>query len=724
MLDISIMKEPRKPCVLPGKKKKLPILAEAFFVDTETSNNYDPETGDGDTWIYQWAGRWCREFTFGRDAVSLIETMERIASANGCDPEQLLAVCYIHNASYDLSYLIPFLQEKWGIRKILATAAHKMIVVESGPWIIRCSYRLSNRSLAKWGKDLHIEHQKKTGLIEYNVRRYPDTKLTRRDWIYQLYDVVALEECVLAEMRREHDTLQSIPLTSTGYIRRDGRKRAIEHKDRSDFQRTRMDVDVYKDFRFSFAGGLTHGNRFVIGETVYCVQYVHVGNKIRRLYGRHRDFRSMYPTELRRRYHFPIGPFIRYYDYEPGLRCTWEELDELKKENCLIITAIIRGCELKKGETLPYLQQSKCLLGSAGDYRANILDNGRVIKCSGATCLSLTDIDWDILRKQYDFTEEPQIVRVLTSKAGPVPKYLEELVDHYYHGKSAFKDKVKELKDAKADDALLQDAEISLMKSKNGINGIYGLSATDPVRLDWNLDTNTYEWSHSLLTDEVIEEKLDKFYASRNSYMRYQIGVYVTAHARKDLMDMYWLIGPKNFLYGDTDSIFYRSSPEIEERLEAENKRRYEAAIAEGGYIENNGKIVTYDSFDDEGENIRKFRFLHAKAYAYVTNDGELHCTVAGVSKRDKHGYTREKEMENINNLREGFVFKRCGGTTCAYVTHEPRWIKVDGHDILTGGGAILIPTFKTLHDETHGEQDIYFEPADDIIESQGGSLV
>ena len=715
MLDIQLMKEPRKPCVLSGKKKKLPILAEAFFVDTETSNNYDAETGEGDTWIYQWAGRWCREFAIGRDAVSLIEALDKIATVNGCEEDKLLAVCYIHNASYDLSYLIPFLHEKWGVRKILATAPHKIIVIESGPWIIRCSYRLSNRSLAKWGKDLHIKHQKKAGLIAYDVRRYPDSKLTRRDWIYQLYDVVALEECVLAEMQREHDTLQSIPLTSTGYIRRDGRKRAIKHKDRAEFQRTRMTVPVYKDYRFSFAGGLTHGNRFVIGETVTAPDEQQI---------RHRDFRSMYPTELRRRKHFPIGPFVLYYEYELGIRCTWEELDELKKENCLMITAIIRGAELKKGETLPYLQQSKCLLGSAGDYRANVLDNGRVIKCKGATCLSLTDIDWDILRKQYDFTEEPQIVRVFTSKAGPIPEYLEELVDSYYHGKSAFKDKVKELKEAKALDALIQDAEISLIKSKNGINGIFGLSSTDPVRLDWNLDMESYEWNHSLLTDEAIEEKLESFYKSRNSYMRYQIGVYVTALARKDLMDMYWLIGPENFLYGDTDSIFYRSTPEIEARLDAENKRRYDAAIAEGGYIENNGKIVTYDSFDDEGENIRQFRFLHAKAYAYVTDDGELHCTVAGVSRRDKHGYTREQELKSIDNLKEGFVFKRCGGTTCVYVTHEPSWIHVDGHDILTAGGAILIPTYKTLHDETHGEQDIYFEPADDTIEALGGDAM
>ena len=194
--------------------------------------------------------------------------------------------------------------------------------------------------------------------------------------------------------------------------------------------------------------------------------------------------------------------------------------------------------------------------------------------------------------------------------------------------------------------------------------------------------------------------------------MRYQIGVYVTALARKDLMEMYWLIGPENFLYGDTDSIFYLSTPEIEERIEAENRRREAEAIANGAFIEANGKRVTYDAFELEKhkgdtERIIEFRFLHAKAYAYVTDDGELHVTVAGVAARDAKGYTREQELGNIENLKEGFVFRRCGSTTSVYLTGDPEGVWIDGHFVETAGGCVLLPTTKTLHDEYHLNKNV-----------------
>ena len=54
MVEIERMEKPRRPAVLPGTKKRCPILAEAVYLDTETSHNYNPDTGEGHTWIYQW----------------------------------------------------------------------------------------------------------------------------------------------------------------------------------------------------------------------------------------------------------------------------------------------------------------------------------------------------------------------------------------------------------------------------------------------------------------------------------------------------------------------------------------------------------------------------------------------------------------------------------------------------------------------------------------------
>lgn len=197
--------------------------------------------------------------------------------------------------------------------------------------------------------------------------------------------------------------------------------------------------------------------------------------------------------------------------------------------------------------------------------------------------------------------------------------------------------------------------------------------------------------------------------------MRYAFGIYITAYARKDLMDMYRLIGTENFLYCDTDSIYYRSTPENEARLDAANEAKRKHAMEIGAYVEVDGKTITYDAFDPEtgkdGKPLRlkRFIFLHAKAYAYETDDGELHCTVAGVAARDSKGYTREQELGSLENFKAGFTFTRCGSTAAVYLVEEPQIVTVEGHRISTAGGCVLIPSVKTLHDEYDRDSDFTY---------------
>lgn len=699
-LELVRMERPKISSVLAGTKHKPPLLTEAIYLDTETSNNYDADTGEGYTWMYQWAFRWCRETAYGRTPEQLFEALERVDRANGLTREGIQCVIYIHNASYDLSYLMPYFRDRYGLGKILATAAHKIITFESGPWLVRCTYYLSNRSLYKWGADLQIRHGKKKGLIDYNVRRYQDSPLYRKDWVYQIYDVIALEECVLAEMTAEQDNLKSIPLTSTGYVRRDGRRLAKADKnERKEFLKTRMDMEVYQANRFAFSGGLVHGNRFVSGDIVEDTID-------------HYDFRSDYPSQERARIlGFPEGPWEKYYEYDVGTTCTWQELDDLRAENCELITVLLGPVEIKPGETLPYLQESKCLLGADTSYKSVVVDNGRVLKSTGYTCVTFTELDWEILRKQYNMPDM-KILRVFLSRRGPIPPYLKTLIDHYYKEKSRLKDLAASLPEGPEK----EDVEISLTKAKNRLNGIYGMCATDPVRLEFSVDPDTWEWEHTELTGELVTEKLEEFYKNRNNFMRYSIGVYTTAWARFDIMAFYWLIGPERFLYADTDSIFFRSSPEIRERIAEENRKREEAAIKNGAFIEYDGKRVTYDAFETEKynkkpERIKRFVFLHAKAYAYERDDDSMKITVAGVAKSDGKKTTREKELGSLENFKAGFVFRKCGSTAAVYLVGEPEIVTVEGHRISTAGGCVLVPTTKTLHDEFNRDTDFgYFE--------------
>ena len=387
-------------------------------------------------------------------------------------------------------------------------------------------------------------------------------------------------------------------------------------------------------------------------------------------------------------------------------------MDSLKGEYCLLITAIVEDLQLRPGVTLPYAQESKFAFAAREDYVADIVDNGRLVRTKGRTTITMTEIDWDILRRQYDM--KTMIVKVVYAIAGRYPKYLMDVTDHYYRGKYEYKKKVKELKASGASDELIRDAEASLAKSKARLNSIYGMCATDVVRISFTMNPATAKWTHTELTASVIEDALDQYYSKRSSFAEYQHGIYVTALARAELMEYVELIGYDHFLYADTDSIFYISTPEIEERIEQRNKEKYDNAIALGAYIEVDGKKITYDAFDLEDEDITAFRFLHAKAYAYETADGELHTTVAGVAHRDAKGFTREQELGRIDNLKNGMCFRRCGSTTVTYLEHAPHELEVDGHRIEAAAAAILLPTTKTLKDNMHKDEDIYFEEVDE----------
>ena len=63
-LELVRMERPKISSVLAGTKHKPPLLTEAIYLDTETSNNYNADTGEGYTWLYQWAFRWCRETAY------------------------------------------------------------------------------------------------------------------------------------------------------------------------------------------------------------------------------------------------------------------------------------------------------------------------------------------------------------------------------------------------------------------------------------------------------------------------------------------------------------------------------------------------------------------------------------------------------------------------------------------------------------------------------------
>ena len=135
-------------------------------------------------------------------------------------------------------------------------------------------------------------------------------------------------------------------------------------------------------------------------------------------------------------------------------------------------------------------------------------------------------------------------------------------------------------------------------KSKNSLNSCFGCMV---MRIDKQLityDDSCHEYTED---DKPLEELLDKFYKSRNSFLSYQHGVWITANARFRLRKMLWEVG-SDVVYCDTDSIKFRG--DHEKTFEDRNKILIEEAIKHGAYAETkDGKVKYMGVWEDECKN-------------------------------------------------------------------------------------------------------------------------
>ena len=710
---------------------KRTLAKDYICLDTETSTNINEagvETPMG--WIYQWCLSYPKEggvrwLVYGRRPSELTETLERIRYINGCnDNNHILIFC--HNLSYDYSYFHNFLIDNYKkMGDLLAVGAHQIISWHINGLEFRDSLKLSQKSLAKWGEDLGVRHKKLVGEIDYHVVRYQDTPLARSDWRYMFRDVVTLDECIQAQLDYWNDTLKTIPLTLTGYVRREARKEFRKDKKNAKyFKNKELDVHLYKFMRSEFSGGLTHGNRFHMDMTVRVedfrerIKAKHPDYDVSKLIIRHRDFCSHYPSQQVCNY-CPGGKFSLWYDYEQNedSHPMYHE-DLMKLDRCFIAAIQISNLHVRKGVTLPYVQQAKVLAGKV-DKLDLINDNGRVLHMlKGSTILAVNEFDMKWMIKQYTF--DYRILRVYTTNKTPYPNYLRDLAKRFFYEKTLYKKEEKRIKNEKGDNCPEYfEAHTRTQISKALLNSLYGMSATDPVRISFT-ETPEGKWEKEVLEEGEVAKRLAKFFNNRNNFMNYEFGCWTTAEARDELLEFTELIGYEFFLYADTDSIFYLSTPEIEEKIEKRNAELRTLDEEIGAYIDIDNERYFFNQFEDEMENITEFRFLHSKCYAYVTEDGKLHTTIAGVPEQGG-GTTRIDELGSINDLKPGKIFSKCGGTQTKYpplgASVRPRVEVINGHKVEVASYAIITNTTKELHStEERHELNVFWEPVDAIL--------
>ena len=77
------------------------------------------------------------------------------------------------------------------------------------------------------------------------------------------------------------------------------------------------------------------------------------------------------------------------------------------------------------------------------------------------------------------------------------------------------------------------------------------MCVTNPLRDEF---TYTGKWDTNTLTDKEKEEMLQKYNESKNRFLFYPWGVFVTAYARRNLFTAIYE-AKDDYIYSDTDSI-------------------------------------------------------------------------------------------------------------------------------------------------------------------------
>lgn len=557
----------------------------------------------------------------------------------------LSTLIFVHNLSYEFQFFRHWLE----LTEVFALKSRKILSCKSNNVVFRCSYLQTNKSLGKFTNDMKVTHSKLSGeKFDYSKKRFPWTTMTKYELAYSCNDVIGLVEAMKKRMDNDNDTLYSLPLTSTGYVRRKA-KLAMKSFNYKQLHEMFFDENVYILLRNEFRGGDTHANRYHSNKILKNVDSW--------------DRASSYP-DVMLNCEFPMSNFV------PRLINNMEELLTLckKRHMCFIgkfILTNVRQKDVFYGA--PYISKDKAL-----ELTEPVCDNGRVLSCDRIV-LSLTDIDYKIIKSEYNFDIE--VVTVFTAKYSFLPTGLRNLVI------DLFKDKT-ELKG-------IEEKEVDYMKSKELINSLYGMCAQNPIRPE--IIYNDGESPFSVEPVQDLHEAMEKH--NKKAFLSYAWGCWVTCWARYYLKLMINIVGD-NFVYCDTDSVKFVISDDyniILNKIEKLNNEIKERSIKNKGYATDSFDKTHYLGVYEQEKKYKKFKTLGAKKYAYEYEDGKFGITIAGVPKKEG-----AKELKTLENFKIGFVFSNSGKLESRYNDLDYGMYNPDGqegHDIDIRSNIVLRPT-------------------------------
>lgn len=555
--------------------------------------------------MYMWQISINHVFIYGRTWTDMVKLFALISDEYGLGPKRRFVI-YVHNLSYEFNWIHKYFE--W--IKVFAREEGSPIRALTTTGIeFRCSYQLSGKSLRSLCADYNLPTRK--GHLNYLVMRFWWSELEQETIEYARSDVFAVEEYVKTQIER-CGTIADIPYTRTSYVRRAVKDACYAAKGYKSFISNLkiLSVDNYSALRRAYQGGFTHANSWRVGRV-----YNDVGSY---------DLTSSYPAVMCSEL-FPMST--------PELFTTLlqDEYLQLIKTHAVVADFEFWNLE-SKTEIDNIISASKCWELS-GARRNGILydgkyvaDNGRIDSCDRC-CITLTEVDFMLVQRFYTI-EKWRVFNAYVYKLGYLPKPIIDVILSAYAKKTELKGV-----DGREQDYLI---------GKEYVNAIYGMTVTDICR-----DDVCYLPNHTWTTlNADVAKKIDKYHGEYQRTLYYPWGVYVTAYARKNLLQTMLEVGD-DYLYSDTDSIkllnpnrhidiFNRYNERIRTKV-SDCLIHYSIPVEKASPLDNYGTPHPLGVWDFEGY-YDKFKCLRAKCYMTLQN-GKLKTTIAGCNKEGGGDY-------------------------------------------------------------------------------------
>ena len=618
-------------------KRKYKDLFCAF--DIESTNDLELQQA----FMYIWQFQIEDHTIIGREWSEWLIFCERLTEQ--LQQDEYIMV-YVHNLSYEFS----FIKGVYGFtpEEVFCIQPRKVLKCEMMDHIeFRCSYLLTNMNLATFTKKMGVKEKLSGDEYDYSKIRYPWTELTDQELEYCITDVESLVKALKVYFAIEHDSFYTIPLTSTGFVRRDC-KEAMRHFNRGELKNMLPDYDIYVLLKQAFRGGNTHANRYYAEEILENVSS----------YDRVSSYPDVMINEL-----FPMSPWIREDDIDIERACR----KIFKQKRACLMRISFKNIRLRDPmDGCPYIPKHKCR-----NLSHHYNDNGRILWADFLE-ISLTDIDFKIILQQYKF-DSATIHDFYHCRYGRLPKALRDVIGKYYQDKTELKG--------------IKEQELFYMLSKAKLNSIYGMSVQDICKRNILYENDQFKFDDELSDQELYDKTIQK------AFICYAWGVWTTARAREQLQIAINMTGD-NFVYCDTDSVKFIDDGTVS--FDKYNNSRKQDSIKNGGIATDKaGKQYYLGLYDYEG-TYKRFITMGAKKYAYEDPAGQLHITVAGCGK--SKGAKELAARGGLEAFKEGFTFYEAGGTESVYNDiRDPFKVNINGNSLLITSNVLIKESTYTL---------------------------